>query len=102
METSPKPGWLTSECWVTVLGAVLTVAVAFGMISRADADHLQSLVVAALPAVIAIVTTFASVAQYAEGRVSLKKLHATAASATPLTINGPSFGPQLYEPPKGA
>lgn len=61
-----KAGYQTSEFWVTVLGVVLMVLVAFGVLQQDEADQWKDLVVPVIGAIVPLVV-------YVLGRVNLKK-----------------------------
>ena len=60
-----KPGFLTSEFWLTVANTLFMAFVAFGILSQEDAKEIQALVIPLIGAVIPI-------AVYIWGRAKVK------------------------------
>ena len=44
-----KPGYKTTEAWISLLSSLLLVAVSYGLLTQAQADDLVGLVAPALP-----------------------------------------------------
>ena len=64
-----KPGYKTTEAWVSVLSSVLLILVSYGLLTQAQADSLLGLIAPALPLVLSIVPAVVYVVQ----RTGLKK-----------------------------
>lgn len=64
-----KPGYKTTEAWISFLSSLLLVAVSYGLLTQAQADDLVGLVAPALPLLLSIVPTVI----YTMQRTGLKK-----------------------------
>jgi len=64
-----KPGYKTTEAWISVLSSVLLILVSYGLLSQTQADALHELIAPALPLVLSVVPTVVYVVQ----RSGLKK-----------------------------
>jgi alpha-beta hydrolase superfamily lysophospholipase len=64
-----KPGYKTTEAWISLLSSVLLIAVSYGLLSQEQSDSLMGLVAPALPLLLSIVPTVI----YTVQRTGLKK-----------------------------
>ncbi len=67
-----KPGYQTTEFWATIVGAALSVLVAFGVASHQDATSLQGAGTDAAVAIVALVVNASKIATYVKARQALK------------------------------
>lgn len=58
-----KPGYKTTEAWISVLSSVLLILVSYGLLTQAQADSLLSLIAPALPLILSIVPAVVYVVQ---------------------------------------
>ncbi len=97
---APPSGFGDAEFWGHVLSSVFLVLVAGGLISKASADNLLSLLVAALPAVLAIGGLVISWTHYGAGRVEVRVAHARALGMQELhATDVVPFNPTAWVPP---
>ena len=68
-----KPGWKTSEFYVTIITALSSIAVAFGVLSQAEATELAAAVGQVVAAVIGLVGAVLPVVAYVKGRSAVKE-----------------------------
>jgi len=71
METQ-KPGWHTSELWLTTAKQLLSFALAFGVLSPQDAETLGQALARGIPAAFIVVAAAWEVVTYIRGRVITK------------------------------
>lgn len=64
-----KPGYKTTEAWVSVVSSVLLILVSYGLLTQGQADSLLELVAPALPLILSVVPVVVYVAE----RTGLKK-----------------------------
>jgi hypothetical protein len=67
-----KPGWQSSEFWITLLGQVLALLALSGVINVGDKDKLETASANAVTAVFTIVSSTAVVIRYIRSRTELK------------------------------
>jgi len=67
-----KPGWQTSEFWVTLIGQVLALLAITGAISIGDRDKLETALTNAVTAVFTLLTSAVIVIGYIRSRTALK------------------------------
>ncbi len=67
-----KPGYRTTEFWITLATQVLTLLAVTGWISGADRDNLTSAVTQAITAVFSLLTSAGVVKQYIQSRAHVK------------------------------
>ncbi len=67
-----KPGWKTSEFWVSVFTALGSLAVAFGLLSQGEAGDLSTAVGQLVSAVIVLVGAVAPIIAYIKSRAEVK------------------------------
>lgn len=67
-----KPGWKTSEFWLTITQQALALAVTVGAVGGIEAQTLQGTFAVAIPAAVGLVTSALTVIHYARGRVQQK------------------------------
>lgn len=67
-----KPGWKTTEFWLTVGFQMLPLMVIFGILSQGEVDTLAQAVTEAVKAITALVVAAAPLWKYIEGRTALK------------------------------
>lgn len=77
----PKPGWQTTEFWLTLVANVLAFATVLGLISTADAATLQGALSTAIPAALALVGSVITVWTYIRSRLAVKTQEAVVMSA---------------------
>lgn len=68
MEPIIKPGWKTSEFWLTILGITLSAAVIIGAITQEESDTLA----AALEVLAGMLATMGITSNYIKGRSIIK------------------------------
>lgn len=73
MTTIEKPGWRTSEFWTTVGAQALALAVALGVITKADSDTLGGALTEVVAAAFALISNALIVVNYVHGRIALKR-----------------------------
>jgi len=69
-----KPGWQSTEFWITALGQLLVLLALSGAINSADSDKLETAVSNLVTAVVAIVSNALIVIRYIRSRSDLKSL----------------------------
>lgn len=69
-----KPGWRTSELWLTVGKVLLTAGVALGFFTQADADSISGPISKATVAAFAFLANAYAVGEYIKSRRSVKKV----------------------------
>jgi hypothetical protein len=67
-----KPGYKTTEFWISLTSQLLAVAVAFGCISAADATTIGGAVTQVVTGLAAIVGAITSATWYTSARTELK------------------------------
>ena len=67
-----KPGYKTSEFYVTIFAALGSLAVAFGVLQQAEADSLVSAIGQVASAIIVLVGAVAPVIAYIKSRAEIK------------------------------
>lgn len=67
-----KPGWQTSEFWISVTGQLLALLALAGAVNGADRDRLETALTNGVTAVFALAGSFTVVWQYVRGRTALK------------------------------
>lgn len=71
--TNPyKPGYQTSELWLSVLSMALTVLAGYGVIKSTDVNPIINAVAAIYTGGVAMLTFYAIVRSYGQGRVAIK------------------------------
>ncbi len=70
--TSIKPGWQTTEFWLTLVPQALALAVLVGLVAPADRETLQGAVINAVTAVGALATSATAIWKYIQARTELK------------------------------
>jgi hypothetical protein len=88
-----KPGWQTTEFWITLAGQILALCVALRFVPAADAEQLQGSLSTAITAIFAFVTSAATIAHYVSSRAHLKERHLDQAAPKPPEPDGP---PKLF------
>lgn len=88
-----RPGWQTTEAWLTLLGVVMSALVAFHVTSSADAASLTDSISKIITSLFAIIASASMVIHYVEGRVALK--HQAADAALPADEPGQPAVPPL-------
>jgi hypothetical protein len=68
-----KPGYQTSEFWLTLLSQALALLVLTGGVSAGDKDKLETALANAVTAVCTLVASASVVWQYVQSRTSLKR-----------------------------
>lgn len=69
-----KPGYQTTEFWLTFAKMVLTVLVASGVVKAADSETLAGQITNAVTALGVVLANGYAVAQYARSRADVKSL----------------------------
>lgn len=69
---SPKPGFATSEFWLTLVWTASMVFVAVGLVPAADQADVTAMLTALAEKAIALVAAAIPVVQYVRGRLNLK------------------------------
>ena len=67
-----KPGYKTSEFYVTIFAALGSLAVAFGVLAQAEADSLSTAIGQLASAIIVLVGAVQPVVAYIKGRAEVK------------------------------
>ena len=67
-----KPGYKTSEFYVTIFAALGSLAVAFGVLAQGEADSLVSAIGQVASAVIVFVGAVQPIVAYVKGRAEVK------------------------------
>lgn len=68
----PKPGWQTSEMWITVGFTLLMMLAGFGIISPGDKTKLEGNVANGATSAVALATAGAAIWKYIQGRQAAK------------------------------
>ena len=68
-----KPGWKTTEAWVTAANTIITLLAVLGLLKPGDAGNLQEPVAQAIGAIFLLLGNAGLIAYYVKGRVALKK-----------------------------
>lgn len=69
---NPKPGWQTSEWWVTIVTQFLSFMVLLGVITMQDLNTLQGAVGAMVTAVFTVVSSAVVIWKYIQSRMEIK------------------------------
>jgi hypothetical protein len=69
---SVKPGWKTTEFWLTVAFQMLPLMVIFGALSQDEVESLSVAITEAVKAITALIIAAAPLWKYIEGRTALK------------------------------
>ena len=69
-----KPGWKTTEFWMTIVTTLLALAVTFGVITPQDSDELQVALSKCIGAAVVFVTSAYTIVMYIRSRLTLKAL----------------------------
>jgi hypothetical protein len=75
-----RPGWQTSEFWITLVGQVLALCVLLGLVQPADQEHLQSTLNQAITAVFGLTASVITIVHYVHSRTALKQCEAVQGS----------------------
>jgi len=67
-----KPGYLTTEFWLTLLAQVLPVLALTGVLTAGEVDTLYAAVVEAAKVVAALVVALVPLWRYIDGRAKIK------------------------------
>lgn len=67
-----KPGWQTTEMWVTVVTLLVATLVGFGVVSPSEKASLESTLAHAAESAVALVTAGAVVWRYIAARQAIK------------------------------
>lgn len=67
-----KPGWKTTEFWITLLGQVLALLVALGVVQTSDAGLLGNALSNSITAIATLLANALIVVNYVRGRAHLK------------------------------
>jgi hypothetical protein len=67
-----RPGWQTTEFWLTFGKTAVAVAIAFGAVSADDRDHIETAVLHGIEAVAALVVAAWVVISYTRERTTVK------------------------------
>ena len=67
-----KPGYKTSEFYVTIFAALGSLAVAFGVLAQAEADRLSTAIGQLASAIIVLVGAVQPIVAYVKGRAEVK------------------------------
>jgi hypothetical protein len=67
-----KPGWQTSEFWITVAGQALALLALTGAINSGDKDRLETALANAITAGFALIGNAVVVIRYVRSRTELK------------------------------
>lgn len=78
-----KPGWQSSEFWITLLGQLLTLLVLTGTVSIGDKDKLETAVTNMVTAIFTIISSGVIVVRYIRSRSELKSQALAAQDETP-------------------
>jgi len=70
--TYPKPGYKTTEFWLTVAVQILPMLVIFNVLSQPEADTLSQSIQQAVQAIAALITALAPIWRYIESRKAVK------------------------------
>lgn len=68
-----KPGWMTTEFWLTLVAQAVALLVLFGVISVADKDSVTGTMGRAVENVFAVVASFVSIWKYIQSRTDVKQ-----------------------------
>ncbi|MBY0522211.1 MAG: hypothetical protein K2R98_02370 [Gemmataceae bacterium] len=72
-----KPGWQSSEFWITLLGQLLALLALAGVIGSGDRDKLETALANAVTAIFTIASSAVIVVRYIRSRSELKAISAT-------------------------
>ena len=67
-----KPGYKTTEFWLTVIAQILAVAVLFGVVTAEQVDTLNGAIESAVKAFIGLWLAVAPLVEYIRSRAALK------------------------------
>lgn len=68
-----KPGYKTTEFWISVVNALLMIAVGFGVINAEQQDELSGAIGQAIVAGFALVAAIVPVIEYIRSRTAVKQ-----------------------------
>lgn len=71
-ETTPKPGWKSSEFWLALVFQILPVLVIIGIVTTEEADTLAQAITQAVAAVGALVAAMLPIIRYIDSRKEVK------------------------------
>lgn len=76
-----KPGWQTSEFWMTVTSSIVGMLALFGVVTKEEADSIVVLVQSLVTALIGLALAVAPIVAYIKSRAEIKRAHAWEAEA---------------------
>lgn len=63
MEPEPKAGYKTSEMWITLGSALLTLLIGYGVMTTEEAEAWRGVMIAAVPLSLSIITAAYSISR---------------------------------------
>ena len=76
-----KPGWQTSEFWMTIASSILGMLTLFGLTTKEEADSIVAIVQSLVTALIGLALAVAPIIAYIKSRADVKRAHAWEAEA---------------------
>ena len=76
-----KPGWQTSEFWMTIASSILGMLALFGVVSQEEVDSIVAIVQSLVTALIGLALAIAPIITYIKSRAEVKRAHAWEAEA---------------------
>jgi hypothetical protein len=67
-----RPGYKTTEFWITLTGQIIALCVILRLVNPADAEHLQTTISSAIAGAFAVVTSAVTIVHYIGSRTALK------------------------------
>jgi len=97
-----KPGWQSSEFWITLLGQVLAVLALTGAINVGDRTHLETALANAVAAIFTLAASAAVVIRYIRSRTELKHQELQNPNRPPTVLPALLLGLLLAAPAQAA
>lgn len=76
-----KPGWQTTEFWMTIVSSIAGMLTLFGVVTKEEADSIVVLVQSLVTASIGLALAVAPIIAYIKSRAEIKRAHAWEAEA---------------------
>lgn len=76
-----KPGWQTTEFWMTIVSSIVGMLTLFGVVAKEEADSIVVLVQSLVTASIGLALAVAPIVAYIKSRAEIKRAHAWEAEA---------------------
>ena len=88
-----RPGYKTTEFWITLVGQMIAMAVTLGIVRPGDQQHLQMTANEAITAICTLLVSAVTIRHYIISRTQLKQQSAPPAEKTGPGPGAPGFTP---------